>query len=329
MHTAKSCTHSQLTRSLGVDADRIFNATVGQRSHILQQLEEAESNARDALFTLESMRVKLASETAEIKSTLSHLSEIIPPDEFEKMCDFAFGKSKNDWEDVWKHEWVGDTKERVKFIKRRRGSSKKRRPSRRDSSPLPPSSPPPPTSPGDPQGGLPPRTGPIRTNRSRSTHPRSPLLPDGFRAPQGFVDKLRSTAYRPTWPQPAAGPSQPRQNRRLRRDDRLLQAHQDGTLVIVDPQEDVEAHRREIREKIELQTHWRLRDGIETSLQKMVQASGSNRSEDPPVTWSRVVGHAEPLGEEPVEPLGRDPDRDEDEQEPDSEPDPHARGDRQ
>lgn len=320
---------------LGVDADRIFNATLGQRSRILQQLEEAERNARDALFALETMEMKLASETAEIKSALSHLTEILPRNEFEKMCDFAFGKSKKDWEDVWKHEWVDDSKERGRFTKHRRGPTKKPRSSHRYSSPLPPSSPPPPTSPIGPQGGLLPRTGPIRTNGSpwdepqRRTHPRSPLPPDGFRAPRGPVDKLGS----------AAGPSQPQQIRRLKRDDRLLEARRDGTLVLVDPQEDIEAHRREIRERIGLQAQQRLLDGIESSLRKIVEPSGTNDNEDPPVTWSRVFGYVEPLAEELVNPFAqqddppfrcsRDPERNEDEQEPDSESDPRARGDRQ
>lgn len=324
--------------SLGVDADQIFNATLGQRSRIVQQLEEAERNARDALFTLETMELKLASQTAEIKSTLLHLSEILPRDEFEKMCGFAFGKSKMDWEGVWKHEWVDDSEEKARFAKRRRGPLKK---PRRCSSPLPPSSPPPPTSPAGSQGGLPPCTGPIRTKGSpwdesqRRTHPRSPLSPDRPRAPRGFVDKLGSAAYRR---QPAAGPSQPQQIRRLKRDDRLLEAHRDGTLVVVDPQEDIEAHRREIREKIGLQTQQRLLDGIESSLRKIVRTSGTNGDEDPPVTWSRVFGYAERPAEELVDRVSqddppvrcaRDREQNEDEDEPDSESDPPARGDLQ
>jgi len=302
---------------LGIDADRIYNATVGQRSHILQQLEEAETNARDALFALEMMEVELTREAAAIKSTLSYLSETLPPQEFEKMCDFAFGQSKKDWENAWKREWVEGGAERDKFIERPSGPSKKPRSGpppapHVPSSPLPPSSPPSPTPPVNSQGHLPPRTSPVRINGvpwdeyQWPTRPRSPTPLDGFRAPWGFVDNFGSTRYRPTSPEPVAGPSQPQRSQRLRRDNRRLETRRDGTLVLVDTTEDIEAHRREMKEMIRLQAQRRHPVEAEISLRKMVQTSVTDRIQNPPMTWFRLFEDEEPLPDDLTNPFAQD-----------------------
>ena len=307
MQTATSSTHSQFIQSSGVDADRIFNATVGQRSYILQQLEEAERNARDALFALEMMEMELSRETAAIKSTLSRLSETLPPHKFDKMCDFAFSRSKEEWENVWKHEWVDDGNDRDRFIEHPRGPSKKSRPDHRPSTSLPPSSPSPLTSPVNSRGHLPPRATPVSTNRvpwdecQRPTGPRSPLPPDGLRVPWGFVERFGPTRYRPT-------PSRAQQSRRLKRDKRQVVACQDGTLTIFDPQEDIEAQRREIKEMMRLQARQRLSakaQSSERSLLKIVQTSATDRIQGPPVTWSNVFGDGEPPPEELANPFAQ------------------------
>ncbi|KAF9650603.1 hypothetical protein BDM02DRAFT_1324028 [Thelephora ganbajun] len=303
-----------------VDADRIYNATAVQHTHILQQLEEAEKNARDALFTLEMMEMELARETSAIKSTLSYLSELLPSHEFEEMCDFAFDQSKKDWENEWKREWVEDGTEKGKFIDRPRDPPKKRRPDPSPSpptphvpsSPLPPSSPPPPTPPVNTQDRLPPRTSPVRINGvplnkwKWPTRPRSPLPPDGFRAPWGFVDKFGSTRYRPTPAEPLAGPSQPQQSRRLKRDRRRVEMHQDGTLVLVDPTEDIEAQRREIMQQIRFQAQRKLPAEAEISLGKIVQTGYTDRTQDPPVTWFRVFEDEGPLSSDLTNPFAQD-----------------------
>ena len=284
MKAATTYDSSQLVRSLGIDADRIYNATVGQRSHIFQQLQEAEEDARDALFALDMMEMALAREAAAIKSSLSRLSETLPPREFEEMCEFAFGQSKKDWEDVWKHKWVEDRTERDKFVKRKRvtdgteGDRFVKRPrgpsknprfnfTRAPSSPLPPSSPPPPTPPA-----------------------RSPLPPDGFRAPWGFVENFGSTGYRPTPtpPVPFPEPLQPQQSRRLRRDERRLNLRPDGSLVLVDPQEEIEAQREQIRQKMRFQAQQKVPAEAEISLWKIAQTKPINHIHDPPVTWSTL-----------------------------------------
>jgi len=305
-----SSAHSQLIQNSGVDANRIFNATVGQHSHILQQLEEAERNARDALFALEMMEMELARETAAIKSTLSHLSGTLPPHEFDEMCDFAFGQSKKDWENVWKHEWVDDDKERDRFTKRPSWPSKAPRSESRPSSPLPPSSPPAPTSPVNPHDRLPPRTSPVRINGVPwneyrwPTRPRSPRPPDGFRAPWGFVDNFGSTRYRPTPPEPVAGPSRPQQSRRLKRDIRQVEMRQNGTLVLVDPTEDIEAQRRQIKEQMLLQAQKRIPVQVRDSLRRIIRPSDTNCTRDPPVTWSNVF-EDEPPPEELTNPFAQ------------------------
>ena len=302
MEPATVYSHSRLIRGLGVDASQIYDATVGQRSHILQQLEETERDARDALFALEMMELELARETAAINSALSHLSETLPPHEFEKMCEFAFGQSKQDWENVWKREWVADGTERDRFIKHPGGSSKKSMSNRpppppapnAPSSPLPPSSPPPPTSPVDSQDRLPPHKSPIRVNGvpwpefKWSTRPRSPPTLDGFRVPSGFVENFGSTSYRPTHPEPVAGPSQPQPSRRLKRDKRRYQIGPDGNFVVVDTQEEIEAQRRQIREDMQLQAQRRIPPEAANSLWKIVQTSVNDRIQDPPVTWFRL-----------------------------------------
>jgi len=257
--------------------------------------------------------MELAREAATIRSTLSRVSETLPPHEFENMLEFAFGQSKKDWEDLWKHEWVDDGKERDKFVKRSSGPSRKPRPGpqpsqytpRVCSSPLPPSSPPPPTPPVNARGRLPPRTSGVpRDEYQRPTRPRSPLPPDGFRAPWGFVDNFGSTGYRPTPPDPVAGPSQ--QSRRLKRDKRRVDQHRDGTLVLVDPEEAIEVQRRQIKEKMELQAQERLPVGVKNSLWKMVQANVRDRTRDPPVTWSSVFEGEEPRLDELMNPFAQD-----------------------
>ncbi|KAF9792563.1 hypothetical protein BJ322DRAFT_1103054 [Thelephora terrestris] len=334
----------------GADADRIYNATVGQRNHILQQLEEAERNARDALFALERMEMELARETAAIKSTLSDLSETLPAQEFEKMCDFAFGQSKKDWENVWKHEWVEDGTERSKFITRCSGSSRTPRPNpppppQPHSSPLPPSSPPPPSSPNNPQTRFPPRPSPVRTSGAPadepqpSTHPHSPPTLDGFRTPWGFIDSFGSTSYRPKAPEPVASPPRPHRPRRLKRDDRRLAGtDRNGMPIIVDPSEHIASLRREVKEMIRLQAHMKYPVEAENALLRIVQRTEDYENSfrrDPPVTWSRLYEDKEPHPSDLTNPFARVdhvppayPEVDlRDEHEPESDADPHVRDD--
>ena len=301
-----SFTRFQLIRSLDIDADLVYVATVTQRSHILQQLEEAEKDARDALFTLEMMEMELACETAAIKSTLSHLSETIPPHEFEEMFEFAFGQSKQGWENVWKHEWIVDGAERDKFIERPRDPSKSPRSNPQPaphvpSSPLPPSSPPPPTSPANSRDCLPPLNTDVFTNGVPFDQ-LNPTPLDGFKAPRGFVDTFGSTMYRTTV-EPVAGPSkpQPQQSRRLKRDDRRMEVLPDGTLVLVDVQEEIEAHRRAMNQELRLQAQRRIPPEVVDSLRNIVEPGAADRIQDPPVTWSRLFDNkdGDPLPHDP------------------------------
>ena len=108
---------------------------------------------------------------------------------------------------------------------------------------------------------------------------------------------------------------------------------QDGTLVVVDSQEDIEAQRREIKEKMLLQAQRRLPVQAEISLRKIVQTSVADRTQGPPVTWYNVFDDVdEPPPEEFANPFAQsdhippaypdlDPSRPErdDEEEPESE----------
>ena len=322
MKAVTTSSHSQLIRGIGLDADRVYGATVGQRSHILQQLEEAERNARDALFALEMMELELARETAAMRSTLSQLSETLPAREFEKMCDFAFDQSKQDWENVWKREWVADGTERDRFVKHPSGPSKKPRSNPRPSppapnapsSPLPPSSPPAPTPtpPVNPRDRLPPRTSPVRINGipwdefKWPTRPRSPPTLDGFRTPSGFVENFGSTSYRPTQPEPVAPPSHPQRSRRLRRDKRRVEIRPDGSLVVVDPAEEIEAQRQQIRGGMLLQAQRRIPTEAGTSLMRLLQTGVHDRVHDPPVTWFRLFEGDSPTPNDLTNPFAQD-----------------------
>jgi hypothetical protein len=284
----------------GVDAERMYNATVGQRAHILEQLEEAESNGRDALFALEIAEMELAHKTATMKSALSRLSETLPPLEFEEMCYFVFGQSKEEWERVWKREWVEDDTERNKFTQARGPSKTKSRSNSPPNPPahhprsssLPPSSPLPNTSPNL-QDHLPPRPGPVPMNGipvdgfQLPPRPRTPPSLDGFKAPRGFVDHFGSTRYQPIAPEPVAGPSRPQQSRRLKRDLRRLEEDRNGNLILVDTTKEIEEQRRQIKESILLQAQRRVPVEVQESLKKIVR---SGNRQDPPVTWSRVFG---------------------------------------
>ena len=64
----------------------------------------------------------------------------------------------------------------------------------------------------------------------------------------------------------------------------------DGTFVLVDPQEEIEAQRRHIREQMRFQAQRRLPAAAEIALGKIVQTSFADRIEDPPVTWFRLFG---------------------------------------
>lgn len=332
----------------------MYNATVNQRVHILQQLEEAERNARDALFALEMIEMELTRKTAAMRSTISHLSKTLPPHEFEKMCGLAFGQSKNDWEIVWKREWVEDGSEKNKTTQpigpsKRQSESNPQPPPpvhNPPSSPLPPSSPPPPTSPLNPQGHPPPRTGPVHTNGTPidesqlPTRPHSPPTVDGFKTPWGFVDNFGSTRYQPTLPEPVAGPSRSQQSRRLKRDLRRLEVDQTGKFTLVDTREEIDAYRREMRERMRLQAQRRFSAQAEASLMKIVQRGNvhdHNHAQDPPVTWFRVFDDKKVHPNDMTNPFAQDDhvhppaylERDGDEQEPESETNPHVQGDQQ
>ena len=115
----------------------------------------------------------------------------------------------------------------------------------------------------------------------------------------------------------------------------------DGTLVFVDPQEDIEAHRRQIKEKMRLQAQLRLPVEAEISLWKIVQTNVTDRIQDPPVTWFRVFEDEEILPDELTNPFAQDDhippmypellqsrsDQDEGGQEPESEANPHMQAD--
>ena len=285
MKQATTSSHSQLIRSLGIDAGRVYDATVGQRSHILQQLEEAERDARDALFALEMVELELSRETAAMKSALSRLSETLPSHEFEKMYEFAFDQSKQDWENVWKREWVADSTEKDRFIEHPRGPSKKPRstppPSppapNAPSSPLPPSSPPPPTSPVNSHDRLPPHASPVRTDgvRWHEFKQPAPTTFDGFRVPSGFVEIFGSTSYRPPRPEPVAGPSKPQDSRKLKRSTKPA-----------DVQKETEDQRRQIREQMKRQAEERISLAARNALWQIVQDSVDDKV--PPVTWFTV-----------------------------------------
>ena len=245
--------------------------------------------------------MELAHKTAVMKSTLCRLSGTLPPHEFEEMCEFAFGQSKKDWEQVWKHEWIEDGTERNKFI-RPRGPSK-RQPPLPLSSPLPPSSPSPPTSPLNLQYQITPQASLVHTNETPidelplPTRSRSPPIVDGFRAPQGFVD---TTRYQPT---------QPQQARRLTRDLRRLEVDRNGTLVLVDTMEEIEAHRRQMRARIRQQAQRDAPAETETSLMRIVQSENiddRNRMEGQPVTWSRVFENDEAHPDDLTNPFAQD-----------------------
>lgn len=297
----------------GEDADKIYRATLGQRVHLLQQLEEAERNARDALFALEVMDMELASETAAIQTSLSRLSTMLPPPEFEKMFDFGFGASKKHWETVWKHEWVEDDEERCKSATRPRKSpgNPRTKPSpppqvpHPPSSPLPPSSPPPQTSPPNPQGRPLPLASPIHIvetpvdESQQPPRPHSPLAIDGLKTPWGIGNNSGSTGYRPNAPEPVAGPS-----RRLKRENRRLVFDHSGTPTVADFTEEVEAHRREIEGKIKAQARWRSPAENERVFSGGAQWSkGKGRTRDPPAASPRVFGDKEPEPKDPTAPL--------------------------
>lgn len=262
------------------------------------------------------MEMELARETALIKSALSNLSETLPPDEFEKMCDFAFGQGKKEWEEVWKHEWVGDDA-KSKFTTRPSGPSRKPGSNPLQphplSSPLPPSSPPPPSSPVNPQARFPSRASPVRidTNETQGlTHPHSPPTLDGFRTPWGFVDNFGSTSYRShaPEPEPAADPPRPPHPRRLKRDDRRLGTDRNGAPVIVDPREEIESQRQGVREMIRLQAQMKFPVEAENALLRIVQRTDvydGFRVRDPPVTWSSVFKNKEPHPKEFTNPFAQ------------------------
>lgn len=81
---------------------------------------------------------------------------------------------------------------------------------------------------------------------------------------------------------------------------------QDGTCVIVDPQEDIEAQRREIREKMRLQAESRLPPEAMASLRRIVQPRVTDRAQGPPVTWFRVFEDKEPLLDDLTNPFAQD-----------------------
>lgn len=246
--------------------------------------------------------MELSRESAAIKSVLSHLSETLPPHEFENLCNFAFGQSKKDWESVWKCEWVEDVTERNRHTTHPSCSSKEFRsnPSltlHAPSSPLPPSSPPPPTSPSNMQDTFPACSSRVRVGDDESqlpTRPPSPPTLDGFKTPQGFVDNFGSTRYRSTVP---VGPSRPQQSRRLKRDERRLDTDRRGMPVFVHCTKEIEVQRRDIGERIRLQNRQKQKFPIEAenSLFKIVQGQ-PHHVQDPPVTWFRIFDEKEPSG---------------------------------
>jgi hypothetical protein len=116
----------------------------------------------------------------------------------------------------------------------------------------------------------------------------------------------------------------------------------DGTLVLVDPQEDIEAQRQQIKEKMQLQAQRKLAAEAEISLWKIVQTSVADRIQDPPVTWFRLFEDEEPLPDDLMNPFAQDdhipptypelyprrPEQgEEDEEDPESEANQHVQGD--
>ena len=118
---------------------------------------------------------------------------------------------------------------------------------------------------------------------------------------------------------------------------------QDGSLFLYDPKEEIEAHRRQIREQMLLQAQQRFPAEAEISLWKIVRTEVSDRVQNPPVTWFRVFGDeacGETLEDELANPFAQDnhippihpehssrPDQGKGEQEPESEANPHVQGD--
>lgn len=114
----------------------------------------------------------------------------------------------------------------------------------------------------------------------------------------------------------------------------------DGTLVLVDPQEDIETHRQQIKDKRRQQVQQKLSPEAEISLWKVVNPSGADRIQDPPVTWFRLFEDVKPPSSDLTNPFAQDdrtpptypelyprrPEHEEgDEQEPDSEANHHVR----
>jgi len=79
---------------------------------------------------------------------------------------------------------------------------------------------------------------------------------------------------------------------------------QNGTLVLVDPAEEIEAQRRQIKAKMLLQAQQRLPAQVGDSLRRIVRPSDTNRTRDPPVTWSNVF-EDEPPPEELTNPFAQ------------------------
>ena len=82
---------------------------------------------------------------------------------------------------------------------------------------------------------------------------------------------------------------------------------QDGTLALVDPEGDIEAQRRQIKERMLLQAQQR---HPVDSLWRIVRTSVTDRTQDPPVTWSNVFEDVdEPPSEELTNPFAQGDDR--------------------
>jgi hypothetical protein len=81
---------------------------------------------------------------------------------------------------------------------------------------------------------------------------------------------------------------------------------QGGTLVVVDAKEEIEAQRREIKERIRMQAQRRLPVEAEISLWKIVQPSVADRIQDPPITWFRLFEDEGPLPDDLTNPFAQD-----------------------
>ena len=117
----------------------------------------------------------------------------------------------------------------------------------------------------------------------------------------------------------------------------------DGTFVLVDPKEDIEAQRRQIKERMRLQVQMKLPPEAEISLWKIVRMSDTDRVQDPPVTWFRILEDDRPLPDDLTNPFAQDehtpptypeldpshPEHDQGEQEPESEVNLHVQGNQQ